>query len=434
MRRILGAAAIAALVAATLPAQAQAHRGATGADVRPAAGATKTGIAGESVVVSGTFARRDAQRAVTLQLKSGRAWKTVGKGRTSARGAYRLSLRVPARTTTYRVVAPKARKGGRTLPARTSRVSTVRPVTQQVRLSFGTNVTSGGVVKAVVRTSPHRAKRPISLQVRSGGAWRTLRTVAAPAKGPTTITAAAPAAGTYDLRAVAGSFRGAASASSALSRMTVGLGAKDVIAYEVVALGSKTIQRGVQSDAMCGEIASTVTRQTTAATPTADSPKVWREGLAFGGNREVEVYPDVSSTYVDQLSGCKTLAPAGVQPCEMTVDQGAQYPTDRMTVAVRIAKGASVGEVVFFPPRGRNLGYPGAWDERCRVKELQDNRQQIPLADRTVKVPVATLIGSKPFTVSTEGLFKNEFERDGVHTTKSGSWQQSITLRRVAAR
>ncbi|TCJ00758.1 hypothetical protein [Aeromicrobium sp. IC_218] len=431
MRRILGAVAVTALVAAALPAQAHAADHQTQA----AGSAVRSGIAGETTSVSGTFSRKDARRAVQLQLQAGRSWRTVAKGRTTSKGAYRLTLRVPAKTAKYRVVAPKARKNGRTLPARRSGVGTVRPVAQQVRFSFDTNVTSGGVLRAVVRTSPHRAGRPISIQVSNGGAWRTLKTVAAPARGNTSITAKAPAMGQWNLRAVAGSFRGAAAAGSPVSRMTVAPGASDVIAYEVVALGSKTIERGVQSDTTCGEISSEVTRQTTSSRPTADSPRVWREGLAFNGNREVDIYPDVSSTYVDHLEGCESAAPpADVQPCEMDVDDSAQHPTDRITVNVRIAKGASTGEVVFFPPRGKNLGYPGAWDSRCRVKELQDNSQQIPLSSRTVKVPVATLLGTKPFKVSTEGLFKNEFERDGVTTSKSGSWVQSITLHRVASR
>lgn len=432
MRRILGAVAVTALVAAVLPAQAHA------ADRHPtqaAGGAVRSGIAGETTTVTGTFSRKDARRAVQLQLRAGRSWRTVAKGRTSSKGSYRLALRVPAKAARYRVVAPKARKGGRTLKARRSAVGTVRPVAQQVRFSFGTNVTSGGVVRAVVRTSPHRAGRPISLQVSNGGAWRTLRTVAAATRGSTTISAKAPTMGQWNLRAVAGSFRGAAAAGSPVSRMTVAPSASDVIAYEVVALGSKTIERGVQSDATCGEISSEVTRQTTSSRPTADSPRVWREGLPVDGKRQVDVYPDVASTYVDHLKGCKTAAPpADVQPCEMDVDDSAQYPTDRMTVNVRIAKGASTGEVVFFPPRAKNLGYPGAWDSRCRVRELQDNSQQIPLAARTVKVPVATLLGTKPFEVESQGLFKNEIDRDGVRTSKSGSWVQSITLRRVATR
>lgn len=434
MRRILGAAAMAALVATALPAPAQAATDSQ--PVRGAASSTvRTGIAGETLSITGTFSRKDARRAVSLQVQSGGRWKAVSKGRTSSRGAYRLNLRVPAKPAKYRVVAPRTKKNGRTLAARRSSVGTVRPVTQQVRFSFGTNVVSGGVLRAVVRTSPHRAGRPISIQVSNGGAWRTLRTVKAAARGNTSVTVTAPAMGQWNVRAVAGSFRGAAASGSPVSRMTVAPGAKDVIAYEVVALGSKTIERGTQSDATCGEISSEVTRQTTASRPTADSPKVWREGLAFDGNRQVDVYPDVSSTYVDHLKGCRTAAPpANVQPCEIDVDDSSQYPTDRMTVNVRIAKGASTGEVVFFPPRGRSLGYPGAWDDRCRVKELQDNSQQIPLASRTVRLPLSTLVGTKPFTVKTQGLFKNEFERDGVKTSKSGSWVQSITLRRVAAR
>jgi hypothetical protein len=430
MRRTLGAAALVALVATALPPQAQA----TDHQVRATATA-KSGIAGESISITGAFPRKDGKRAVTLQLRSGRTWKAVRSGRTNAKGAYRLSLRVPARTTQYRVVAPRAKQGGRTLAARRSAVGTVRPVAQSVRLSFGTNVTSGGVLRAVVRTSPHRAGRPISLQVSNGGAWRTLKTVKAAARGNTAVAVTAPAMGQWNLRAVAGSYRGARAASSTVSRMTVSPGAKDVIAYEVVALGSKTIERGTQSDNTCGEISAESTRQTTASRPTADSPRVWREGLAFNGNREVDVYPDVSSTYVNHLKGCKEAAPpADVQPCEIDVDEATQYPTDRLTVAVRIAKGATVGEVMFFPPNGRTLGYPGAGDSRCRVKELQSNGFQIPVADRTVRVPVATLLSTKPFTVKTQGLFKNEFERDGVKTSKSGSWVQSITLRRVAAR
>ncbi len=433
MRKILGAAAMTALVAAALPAQAHA---ADPQPVRGAATAVKSGIPGEAITVSGTFSRKDARRAVTLQLQSGRTWKTVGKGRTSSKGSYRLTLRVPAKAAKYRVVAPKARKNGRTLKARKSSIGTVRPVAQQVRFSFGTNVLSGGVLRTVVRTSPHRAGRPISIQVSNGGAWRTLKTVKAAARGNTSIAVTAPAMGQWNLRAVAGSFRGAPGVGSPVSRLTVAPGAKDVIAYEVVALGSKTIERGTQTDTTCGEISSEVTRQTTASRPTADSPKVWREGLPVDGKRQVDVYPDVSSTYVDHLKGCKfkPLVMADVDPCEIDVDHSKQYPTDRMTVNVRIAKGASTGEVVFFPPRGRNLGYPGAWDDRCRVKELQDNSQQIPMASRTVRLPLSTLLSTKPFTVKTQGVFKNEFERDGVKTSKSGSWVQSITLRRVAAR
>jgi hypothetical protein len=308
---------------------------------------TITATTGQKVAITGRFPRRDGRRPIRLQRLSGHTWKVVARGRTTPRGLYRISVKAPARATSYRVVAPRVRRAGRTLPARTSPITVVGP-----------------------RSTP------------------------APAPGD------------------------------------VG-----VITYEVVALGSKTIERGIQSDATCGAIAATRTRQTTGTRPTSGSPKTWREGAPEDGVRSVNIYPDVFSTYVDDLSGCKTspVSAEQVVPCQTSRDQASQYPTDRMTVSVRIPRGATMGEVVFFPPSARNLGYPGAWDESCRVKELR-NGAPIPLADRTQRVPVSVLLGWQPFKVHSAGIFKDDSTRDGVRTELRSTWDQSITLRRVPSR
>ena len=69
----------------------------------------------------------------------------------------------------------------------------------------------------------------------------------------------------------------------------------------------------------------------------------------------------------------------------------------------------------------------------CRVKELV-NGPLVPVAERTQKIPVSVLFGSKAFKVHTAGIFKSDSTKDGIRTVLTSNWDQSITLRRVASR
>lgn len=342
MRRII-------VAAATVAALVGSGQAATALKPSPTAQApssrTITAVPGQKTAIAGKFTRRDGRRPIVLQRQVGGKWKLVTRSRTSARGTYRISFKAPTTATSYRVVAPKIRRAGKKLPARTSPVTVVRPRAADVP------------------------------------------------------------------------------------------GASGVLAYEVVALGSKTIERGTQDDRLCGSISSTITRQTTANTPTADSPKIWKEGLPEGGVRSVNIYPDVSSTYTDDLTGCKHVSDTSsqVESCRITRDESKLYPTDRFTVSVQITPGSATGEVLFFPPSARNIGYPGGADSVCNVQEMV-NGPMIPVADRTQKLPLSVLLGSKPFTVRSVGIYKSDSAKDGIRTVLTSNWDQSITLRRVASR
>lgn len=384
-------------------------------------------VTGETTKVTGTFGRKDARRPIELQVYRASGWSTLVKGRTSAKGTYSFSLKVPAYASMYRVLAPRTTRGGTTLPERVSATRVVTPVAQSVTVST-TTPRAGRAFTATVTARPARKGRSVKVQVFTGSRWSTVRTGAQSSRGVARLTAKAPKGSTL-VRAVAAAHRGAASVTSSYDVLGA---ASSTVRYRVVALSSKTVEKGVETGTdRCSTLTTTVTRSSTADRPTATSPRSWAEEPEQGGGRSVNIYPDYSSTYVDELDGCRTAEGGGTVPCARTIDWSGQFPTDRMTVEVRIARGATTGQVVFNPPDASAMGYHDGWDDVCRVALMSSPVTSIPLASRSVRLPLTKLLGSTAFRVSTEGIFRDTADSGPRRTTLSSSWQQSITLQRV---
>lgn len=124
-RRALFVSLVAFLVTVALP-QGQATA------VKPASTSTAAlrvtpTLASTSQVL--TFAGRvpaQHRRVVLLERRTKQGWRAVKRGKTSARGAFKLRVKAGSSTTFYRVRAPKVRVKGITYRARTTSTRTVR--------------------------------------------------------------------------------------------------------------------------------------------------------------------------------------------------------------------------------------------------------------------------------------------------------------------
>jgi hypothetical protein len=139
-----------------------------------------TTVYGRTVVLSGVLKTNGtgaAAQRVTVALKVGARWSTLGRVTTAANGTWRLAVRATFPTSTLRATAvgfPTAVAGVRVAsnPVVTVRSRTVRTT-----------------------VSPVLTGRPVLLQVRSGGTWRTV--VTAVLRPGSTRTFTAPRGGLY---------------------------------------------------------------------------------------------------------------------------------------------------------------------------------------------------------------------------------------------
>lgn len=119
----------------------------TAAPARPTV-APADAIAGEPVVVRVRTPRR-VVRTVLLQRSVGGRWRTIARGRTSARGD--AALRFTAAAATVRIVAPRAKVRGRTYAAWAS--STTRVVPRVVRTTVVSRDQTGGPIASTMAGS-----------------------------------------------------------------------------------------------------------------------------------------------------------------------------------------------------------------------------------------------------------------------------------------
>lgn len=181
--------------------------------------APSTRIAGESYRMT-VSVRPAISRAIEVQRKVGGQWRRVLTATTTGGGRWSGPFAAPRADVTYRALVQPATRGHKKYSAATSRTRTLDVQPQRVVLAFDDRrVDEGEQVRALVRATPVRAGRTVVLQMRSEGAWRTVRTSRFDRRGRASFTIT-PALGEDAYRAVALRHRGAAPAQSTTRTVT----------------------------------------------------------------------------------------------------------------------------------------------------------------------------------------------------------------------
>ncbi|WP_167735976.1 PQQ-dependent sugar dehydrogenase [Nocardioides sp. 503] len=171
MLRIL--VAVLAVVCGTVSASVVVPPAAAAAGGRPSVSLSPSAaMVGEQVRVATRLASR-VRRPVRLERRSGRTWVAVRTGTSTHAGRVAFTVAAPPGATSFRVVAPRHRVGGRRYASLVSRPATVRATRPTVGLTVSHG--SGGLVDATVTVSHARAGRVVALQAQSDdGHWSTL--------------------------------------------------------------------------------------------------------------------------------------------------------------------------------------------------------------------------------------------------------------------
>jgi hypothetical protein len=165
--------------------------------------------------------RPAARRTVVLQGKvRGGSWTRLAKATTNRKGRLVLESRATSVDAKYRAVAPARRDGRKRWTKATSRAKLLDTVAQFVTLELPDTASTGDQVTAVVRSTPARRWRPVALQVRNAGRWRTVAEGLLNRRGVERWTLTRPE-GTHRMRAIVGRYLGAKRATSDLEVLTV---------------------------------------------------------------------------------------------------------------------------------------------------------------------------------------------------------------------
>ena len=177
-------------------------------------------IAGEHVALTGKVPPYRA-RSVVLQREKGRSWVKVETQRSSASGRFAFTIRARSTTTTYRVLAPKARIAGHTYAAVETAPRTVTTVRQKATLALPGVALVGQAVTATATIQPARPGRTVQLERKNGSVWTVDATGAEKASGRVDFSIKKQTAGAYQYRVVAVAAHGAAEVSSRTETVTV---------------------------------------------------------------------------------------------------------------------------------------------------------------------------------------------------------------------
>ncbi len=167
-------------------------------------------IAGETVSFSGDMT--PDRRPVVLQRQNGNNWVDVTRLQQGAIvDDFRFSIAAPASTTTYRVFAPRTTISGRTYAAASTPIRTLTVVAQAATLTLPTTVAVGAPnVRARAQFRPARVGRPVQLQRQVGASWVAAGSATQSSDGVATVIVDTTVAGTFNYRAVAMPWQGAA--------------------------------------------------------------------------------------------------------------------------------------------------------------------------------------------------------------------------------
>ncbi|WP_242665105.1 fibronectin type III domain-containing protein [Nocardioides sp. PD653-B2] len=182
-------------------------------------------------------------RKVEVQRRINGHWRLLGSGVTGRDGTTSGAFTAPKADATYRAVVEAVTKGGTKYSAATSQARGLDLQRQRVVLRFDdSTVDEGDQARAVVYANPIRAGRPVVLQMRSAGMWRTVRMSQFDRHGRATFTIT-PDLGEDTYRAVARRYRGAAPNLSEAETLTATDVTPPPAPYDLVAVpGDGTVQ------------------------------------------------------------------------------------------------------------------------------------------------------------------------------------------------
>ncbi len=191
------------------------HLKAIGLSASPA-----TPIVGERLTLSGTFPT-PVVRPITVQYKSGKSWRTLAATKTNSKGRFAVATTAKTSRVVYRAVGKSIRIRSKSYPQLVTASRTVSATKQSVTLSIPASASVNQQVKATIVTRPARANRPVQVQVKSNGSWKTLASSRSQASGSTAVLLVAKAAGKFTYRANTSAWNGAGPVASTSHTLTV---------------------------------------------------------------------------------------------------------------------------------------------------------------------------------------------------------------------
>ncbi|MEC9050974.1 MAG: excalibur calcium-binding domain-containing protein, partial [Actinomycetota bacterium] len=176
-------------------------------------------IRGEKYQVKVTV-RPAISRKVTIQKRVDGRWKAIADGRTGSSGKVTGRLTTPKASAPLRAVVGTVIIGQKKYTAAASRTTKLTVQKQKVSLEFvDDEVAEGDEAPALIKATPVRKGRPVALQVRAGGSWKTVARAEVDRKGRAEVDLR-PGLGTDSYRAVVLRHEGAVPAQSRARTLT----------------------------------------------------------------------------------------------------------------------------------------------------------------------------------------------------------------------
>jgi hypothetical protein len=201
-------------------------------------------------------------------------------------------------------------------------------------------------------------------------------------------------------------------------------------ALETLTNASRT---GGSSDHICGVIAGMpISGQQTFKVAGSDLPFSGEQAvkLGFGGALEGSVFVEAPGTWHWDLHGCRLL-PDPPEVCDSTLDR-TPMPDGNWTVGFSLRASSATAEsaTLSWAVPDPDPGFFDADDSVCNVfsiwKGLESGRED-------QQVPLKTLAGTEPFTLSFDGDGQWTADQLGKPASIAYSWKYSMTLQRVDA-
>lgn len=182
---------------------------------------TSKAIQGEKVRLSASVTPTTKRTVLFQRRKDGR-WRTFVRDASNLKGLATSAIRAPKSSSRYRAVVLKKQSGNKIYLGATSRDRSLTVQVQRVVLELSRSwIPEGDWVRATVRATPVRKRRPVVLQIRRGDTWRTLDEGRQSSRGVASFRLHGDAVGTFRLRAIVSAWRGAIKGQSRAESLEV---------------------------------------------------------------------------------------------------------------------------------------------------------------------------------------------------------------------
>jgi hypothetical protein len=310
---------------------------------------------------------------------------------------------------------------------------------QTLLLSISPTVNEKVTFVAAASVTPVKPGRRVDLQVKSGSAWKTLKTVKQDEYGVVSFsakigrTSKAKDSKGYENRQVRLRARAAAGLPQKVSApKKVKLLLDPKVYYRVVRASVQHTENAAIAANGCDVVTTLgATRKTSSALERKESgrPK-WRAKRMPNRSIEAEINPGLETTWTQELSGCRYL-PAREACTATRVERPTGNGLQNLGVRITIPRSGSKGSAMFYT-RAVSVGFPSADDSVCNVPWIASG--DVPVKIRTKSVPRSKLLGKKPFTIVNQGQAAWPTNViSGRAADLKMRWTESITLQRVTA-